>query len=182
MRLVQRGRRNSCLYNCRALFSRKGWPRPSVRLSHDVSANSLRRDTGHHRQRLRMCKPATSAVKFAKNPYCMFPVYTRACLDRVFERDGQALRSDWERSPLSHSLPEVLRTVGWYVDDKKAQLKKISRRGETLSVCYTGPLGTQRIETFTLVQIYDMWVHLYKRRKGNIKIEPGFSPLITGDV
>jgi hypothetical protein len=32
-------------------------------------------------------------------------------------------------------------------------------------VSYTGSLGTQKLETLTLVEIYDMWVHLYKQRK-----------------
>ena len=106
--------------------------------------------------------------------------FTQADIDKL-ERDGQALRSDWERSPLSHSLPQVLRTVGWYVDHKKGQLHKISRNGKTLSVSYTGWLGTEKVETLALMQIYDMWVHLYKQRKGHIKIEPDVS-LIKGDV
>jgi hypothetical protein len=108
--------------------------------------------------------------------------FTQADIDKL-ERDGQALRSDWERSPLSHSLPQVLRTVGWYVDHKKGQLQKISRNGETLSVSYTGWLGTEKVETLALMQIYDMWVHLYKRRKGHIKIGPDVShSVIKGDV
>ena len=110
--------------------------------------------------------------------------FTQADIDKL-ERDGQALRSDWERSPLSHSLPQVLRTVSWYVDHKKGQLQKISRNGETLSVSYTGWLGTEKVETFALMQIYDMWVHLYKRRKGHIKIGPDvskFNSVIKGDV
>src|SRR5688572_11936430 len=106
--------------------------------------------------------------------------FTQADIDRL-EREGQALRSDWERSPLSHSLPQVLRTVGWYVDHKKCQLHKISKTGETLSVSYTGSLGTQKLETLTLVEIYDMWVHLYKQRKGCIKIGADV-PSIKGDV
>jgi hypothetical protein len=107
---------------------------------------------------------------------------TQADIDKL-EGDGQALRSDWERRPLSHSLPQVLRTVGWYVDHKKGQLLKISRNGETLSVSYTGWLGTEKVETLALMQIYDMWVHLYKRRKGQIKIGPDVShSVIKGDV
>ena len=95
--------------------------------------------------------------------------FTQADIDK-FERDGQALRSDWECSPLSHSLPQVLRTVGWYVDHRKGQLHKISRTGDTLSVSSTGLLGTQKMETLTFVEIYDMWVHLYKQRKGDFTI------------
>ena len=107
--------------------------------------------------------------------------FTQADIDKL-EQDGQALRSDWERSPLSHSLPQVLRTVGWYVDHKKGQLQKLSRSGETLSVSYMASLGTQKIETLTLLQIYDMWVHLYKQRKGHIEIGSAVSPLSRGDV
>jgi hypothetical protein len=130
-------------------------------------------------------KPAPSATPAERVPgssRLLRLQFTQADIDQL-ERDGQALRSDWERSPLSHSLPQVLRTVGWYVDHKKGQLQKISRSGETLSVSYTGSLGTQKIETLTLLQIYDMWVHLYKQRKGHIKIGSEVSPpLIKGDL
>jgi hypothetical protein len=107
---------------------------------------------------------ATPAVKVPAPSRLLRLDFTQADIDKL-EREGQALRSDWERSPLSHSLPQVLRTVGWYVDHKKCQLQKISKTGETLRVSYTGSLGTQKLETLTLVEIYDMWVHLYKQRK-----------------
>lgn len=123
---------------------------------------------------------ATPAVKVPGPSGLLRLEFTQADIDKL-EREGQALRSDWERSPLSHSLPQVLRTVGWYVDHKKCQLHKISKTGETLSVSYTGSLGTQKLETLTLVEIYDMWVHLYKQRKGHIKIGSDVSP-IKGDV
>jgi hypothetical protein len=123
---------------------------------------------------------ATPAEKVSGSSRLLRLEFTQAEIDRL-EREGQALRSDWERSPLSHSLPQVLRTVGWYVDHKKCQLHKISKTGETLSVSYTGSLATQKLETLTLVQINDMWVHLYKQRKGHIEIGPDVS-LIKGDV
>jgi hypothetical protein len=123
---------------------------------------------------------ATSAVKVPGPSRLLQLDFTQIDIDKL-EREGQALRSDWERSPLSHSLAQVLRTVGWYVDHKKCQLHKISKTGETLEVSYTGLLGTQKLETLTLVEIYDMWVHLYKQRKGHIQIGPGVS-LIKGDV
>ena len=103
---------------------------------------------------------ATSAVKFPPLLACCGWTFTQVDIDKL-EREGQALRSDWERSPMSHTLPQVLRTVGWYVDQKNCELQKISRTGETLTVSYTGSLGTHKLETLTLVEIYDMWVHLY---------------------
>jgi hypothetical protein len=116
----------------------------------------------------------TSSVRVPGSSRLLRLQFTQADIDKL-ERDGQALRSDWERSPLSHSLPQVLRTVGWYVDRKKGQIHKISKTADTLSVSYTGLLGTQKFETLTLVQIYDMWVHLYKQRKGNIITGPQVS-------
>jgi hypothetical protein len=119
---------------------------------------------------LDICKMSTAAqsatppVKVPAPSRLLRLDFTQADIDKL-EREGQALRSDWERSPLSHSLPQVLRIVGWYVDHKKCQLQKISKTGETLRVSYTGSLGTQKLETLTLVEIYDMWVHLYKQRK-----------------
>jgi hypothetical protein len=95
--------------------------------------------------------------------------FTQKDIDKL-ERDGQALRSDWEVRPLAHSLPQLLRTIGWYVDDKEGQLKKVSKVGESLTVSYLGSMGTERTETFTLQQLFDMWVHLYKRRKGHIQM------------
>jgi hypothetical protein len=114
-------------------------------------------------------RPATPLLKLPGPSRLLRLEFTQTDIDRL-EREGQALRSDWERSPLSHSLPQVLRTVGWYVDHKKCQLHKISQTGEALSVSYTGSLGTQKLETLTLVEIYDMWVHLYKQRKEHIQI------------
>ena len=113
----------------------------------------------------------TSSVRVPGSSRLLRLQFTQADIDKL-ERDGQALRSDWERSPLSHSLPQVLRTVGWYVDRKKGQIHKISKTADTLSVSYTGLLGTQKFETLTLVQIYDMWVHLYKHRKANLITGP----------
>ncbi len=112
---------------------------------------------------------APSAVKVPGPSRLLQLDFTQIDIDKL-EREGQALRSDWERSPLSHSLAQVLRTVGWYVDQKKCQLHKISKTGEPLEVSYTGSLGMQNLETLTLVELYDMWVHLYKQRKGHIQI------------
>ena len=111
----------------------------------------------------------TPAVKAGGSSRSLRLEFTQTDIDKL-ERDGQALRSDWNGSPLAHSLPQLLRTVGWYVDHKEARLHRISKKGDSLTVSYLGWIGTAKIETFTLLQLYDMWVHLYKRRKGYIQI------------
>jgi hypothetical protein len=117
-------------------------------------------------------KPATSetpAGKAGASARSLRLEFTENDIDTL-ERDGQALRSDWNGSPLAHSLPQLLRTVGWYVDHQKGRLHRISKNGDTLTISYLGSIGTRKVETFTLLQLYDMWVHLYKRRKGYIQI------------
>jgi hypothetical protein len=94
--------------------------------------------------------------------------FTQHDIDKL-EKDGQALRSNWNGSPLAHSLPQLLRTVGWYVDNKQGQLQKITK-GDSLRVSYIESTGKEKSEIFTLLQLYDMWVHLYKRRKGRLQI------------
>jgi hypothetical protein len=49
----------------------------------------------------------------------------------------QALRSDWKGSPLAHSLPQVLRTIGWYIDQRQGRLHKIAHSGGSLSIFST---------------------------------------------
>jgi hypothetical protein len=117
-------------------------------------------------------KSATSETPTGKAPASARSLhlqFTQTDIDKL-ERDGQALRSDWNASPLAHSLPQLLRTVGWYVDHKQGRLYRLSKDGDSLTLSYLGPIGTEKTETFTLLQLYDMWVHLYKRRRGYIQI------------
>ena len=122
---------------------------------------------------------ATQAARVPGLSHSVRLQFTKSDIDKL-EREGQALRSDWEHSPLSHSLSQVLRTVGWYVDQKKGHLQRISKNGDTVRVSYTAALGMQKTESLTLLQIYDMWVHLFKQRKGTFgNRSPG---CLKGDV
>lgn len=55
--------------------------------------------------------PQIPADKLSGAPVLLSLQFTRTDIDNL-EREGQALRSDWKGSPLAHSLPQVLRTVG----------------------------------------------------------------------
>ena len=117
-------------------------------------------------QTLKQPPPAATPAGTVPRPSHSLQIqFTQADIDEL-ELEGRALRSDWERSPLSHSLSQILRTVGWYVDQKKGHLQKISMTGERVSFSYMASVGTQKSELLTLLQIYDMWVHLFKQRKG----------------
>jgi len=97
-------------------------------------------------------KPAaTPAVQVPGSSRTLRLQFTQPNIDKL-ERHGQALRSDWNGSPLAHSMPQLLRTVGWYVDHKRGRLHRISNHGESMIVSYTGSLGTEKIERFTMLQ------------------------------
>lgn len=85
-------------------------------------------------------------------------------VDRL-ERVGQASRSNRQTLAKPHSLPQLMRTVGWYVDKKQGRLLRVSKHSETVSVLYLGLLGNEKLESFTQLTLYDIWVRLYKKRK-----------------
>ena len=83
-------------------------------------------------------KSATSETPTGKAPASSRSLhlqFTQTDIDKL-ERDGQALRSDWNASPLAHSLPQLLRTVGWYVDHKQGRLQKSLKDGDSLTLSY----------------------------------------------
>jgi hypothetical protein len=84
-------------------------------------------------------------------------------IDRL-ERDGLKARSDNSQAPKPHSLPQTLRTLGWFVDNKQGRLLKISVSSHGVRVFYSEPSGSQRMEELSLANVYDAWVHRYKRR------------------
>jgi len=50
-------------------------------------------------------------------------------IDRL-ERAGQALSSNRRSLAKPHTLPQLVRTVGWYLDKKQARLLRLSKHGE----------------------------------------------------
>ena len=95
--------------------------------------------------------------------------FSKDAVDKL-ERAGQASRSDGRSLPKPHSLPQLMRTVGWYLDKKQGRLLRLSKHGDTVSVLYLGLLGNERLESFTQLMLYDIWVRLYKKRKEPIAL------------
>lgn len=62
---------------------------------------------------------------------------------------GQTLRSGTEGSPNPHSLSQVLRMVGAYVDHKRGRLSKVSGRNQWVTIWSRGPTGGEHMERFT---------------------------------
>ena len=80
------------------------------------------------------------------------------------ERKGRAFRaSSGDRTPDPHSLSHMLRMTGAYLDSGKSGLSKCSWRSPTLTLWEIRAGKTTRKE-FTLLEMYDFWVHQFKKR------------------
>lgn len=85
-------------------------------------------------------------------------------LERL-ELRGQASRLNSDGTPAYPSLSQVLRALGAYIDRKGARLTRISGRDNQITAIYKMPLGDEKVETFTKINLYDLWVHMYKLRR-----------------
>ena len=96
-------------------------------------------------------------------------------LDRL-EHQGQTLGSPWEDAPDLHSLPQILWTVGTYVDQKAGRLLRVSKHNQTVTIGYRKFIGSEQTEEFTESNLYDFWVHVYVQRR-----KPSGTRVVTTD-
>lgn len=89
--------------------------------------------------------------------------YTAKDVERL-EGEGRARRSDAHGMPDASSLPQLLRAVGAYVNQKGARFVKLTRQDQSMIVQYESAAGQQSAETFTVSGLYDVWVRMYMRR------------------
>jgi hypothetical protein len=69
-------------------------------------------------------------------------------------------------TPDAFSLPELMRTVGYYIDQKQAHLQRLTRRGEILLLDYQTAEGTEVHERNPISFYYDLFVQMYLQRSG----------------
>lgn len=91
--------------------------------------------------------------------------YTPKDLDRL-ENDGRAKRSESHGMADAASLSQFLRTVGAYVNQKRARLVRIVREGESINVQYETAPGETKEEILAASDLYDFWVRMYMKRSG----------------
>jgi len=84
----------------------------------------------------------------------------------LLERKGQLLQTNFETStPNPHSLSQILRTVGVYLDLHECHLLKISWRDGLLTLWYLNRHGVECKDILSRVALHDQWVQQYKQRK-----------------
>jgi len=81
------------------------------------------------------------------------------------ERAGQMKRDRLQRIPDFHSLSNILRTVGAYLDIKGAHLLQVHKKELTLMILYQTRQGHPEIEERTVASFYDLSLQMYRRRQ-----------------
>lgn len=89
--------------------------------------------------------------------------YAAAEIEQL-ERQGKANRSSPNRLPEFYSLPNVLRTVGAYLDVKAGELIELHMAPLTLTLLYRNRQGHPGFEERTIASFYDFFVQLHGRR------------------
>lgn len=109
-------------------------------------------------------------IQHAKAEADPFEVYYTAEEISRLENRGQSLRGSFSGVPELLSLSQILRAVGAYIDEKGGRLLCVSRAQQSgerhaVVVQYETFNGERKEEDRLLSNIYDLNVHMYKRRK-----------------
>jgi hypothetical protein len=81
------------------------------------------------------------------------------------DRQGRANRSQPNRLPDLHSLPNTLRTVGSYLDATNSELVEIRKRQLSMTILSRDKNGHPQYEERTVASFYDLFLKLHQRRK-----------------
>jgi hypothetical protein len=81
------------------------------------------------------------------------------------DSQAQAQRTGTGGSPEAHTLSQILRAVGAFVDQKQGRLLGVSIEGQDITIEYESALKKALTEKFTVPSLYDYWVKMYLRRR-----------------
>ena len=89
--------------------------------------------------------------------------YTGQDLEQI-DRQGRANRSQANRLPDFHSLPNMLRIVGWYLDQKGAELFELRKHELSWTIVSRDKHGYPQYEERPIASFYKLFVSLHDRR------------------
>jgi hypothetical protein len=90
--------------------------------------------------------------------------YTHEDIERM-DTEAQRKRQDIGGSPEAHTLSQILRAVGAFVDQKQGRLLGVTKEAQDITIEYESPLKRSMTEKFTVASLYDYWVKMYLRRR-----------------
>jgi len=88
---------------------------------------------------------------------------TTADIERL-EKAGRERRRDGDQPVDSHSMSQILRSIGELVDQKRGRLISVSKIEGLVTVEYLTSSGRLASENYTMPMIYNLWVRMYKKR------------------
>lgn len=89
--------------------------------------------------------------------------FTGQDIDQI-DRQGRACRSQRNRLPDFHSLPNMLRTVGWYLDLNGAELLELHKHQLSLTIVSRDKNGSPQYEERTIASFYNLFLSLHDKR------------------
>jgi hypothetical protein len=82
--------------------------------------------------------------------------------------DGRSKRGNLG-SPDAHSVSQIVRAVGAFVDQKQARLMSVRKDEEKIEIEYESPLKGRVTEDFTVATLYEYWVRMYLKRSNRLE-------------
>ena len=89
--------------------------------------------------------------------------YTPQDVERL-ESEGRTKRGHSETAANAPNLSQVLRSIGGYLNKKSAKLHRVTRELESVTIEYQTSSGSRMTETFSVQDLYDLWVGMYLQR------------------
>jgi len=90
--------------------------------------------------------------------------YAAKNIERL-DREGKAKRKKAGRLPDFYSLPNTLRTVGYYLDSNDACLLEIHKSPLNLMILYNNKDGHPNVEERAVASFYDLFIRLHGNRR-----------------
>ena len=89
--------------------------------------------------------------------------YTAADIARV-DSEGRSKREAAVGAPEPHSLSQILRAVGGFVDQQGGELLTVRKQNQNVDFEYKSRLKTNVCKEYTVAGLYDYWVKMYLKR------------------
>jgi hypothetical protein len=84
------------------------------------------------------------------------------------EHEGRARRKDPNRLPNFHSLSNILRAVGAYIDLNRGRLLEVCKHDQIVMILFQNQKGHPQLEERTTRFLSDLGVRLYQKRQRKI--------------
>jgi hypothetical protein len=94
--------------------------------------------------------------------------YSAADIDEL-DRQGRAQRSQANRLPDFHRLPNTLRTVGSYLDQKGSKLVELRKHELSIAILSQNQAGHPEFEERSVASFYELFVRLHGKRRTHQK-------------